>query len=131
MKVSDIYGGNWLKAEHLQGQEIAVTITAVEIGEIQGKRQIVLSFEGKEKKLGLNVGNANTIAGIYGDEIANWQGKSITLFPTTTQFQGNTTPCIRICEQPPAAIQPQQVQPQVQPQQLQQWQGQQQGPVHF
>ena len=99
-KVSDIYGGNWVKAEHLKGQNVTVQIESVGVEEVgdgdDKKKQIVLSFVGMEKRLGVNATNAGTIGALYGDEIEAWAGKPITLFPTTCQMNAKTVDCIRV-----------------------------------
>lgn len=99
-KVSDIYGGNWVKAEHLQGQDVTVQIESVSVEQVgdgdDKKKQIVLGFVGMEKRLGVNATNANTISALYGDEIETWSGKAITLFPTTCEMNAKTVACIRV-----------------------------------
>lgn len=112
MRVSDVYSGNFVKAEHLRGQEVTVTIESEAVEEVgdEKKRQIVLSFVGMGKRLGLNCTNANTIAGLYGDETTSWIGKQVTLYPTTTTFGRDVVPCIRIRDAvptgTPAPVQP-------------------------
>lgn len=104
MSLSDIYGGNssWLKAEDLKGSKPIVVISNAEIREntYQGetKKQIVLSFEGKEKMLGLNFTNASKIAELIGsDNYLDWIGTAIKLYTDTTKLQdGRSVPCIRI-----------------------------------
>lgn len=104
MSLSDIYGGNssWLKAEDLKGSKPVVVISNAEIREntYQGetKKQIVLSFEGKEKVLGLNFTNASKIAELTGsDNYLDWIGTAIKLYTDTTKLQdGRSVPCIRI-----------------------------------
>lgn len=104
MSLSDIYGGNssWLKAEDLKGSKPVVVISNAEIREntYQGetKKQIVLSFEGKEKMLGLNFTNASKIAELTGsDNYLEWIGTAIKLYTDTTKLQdGRSVPCIRI-----------------------------------
>lgn len=99
-KVSDIYGGNWVKAENLRGQDVTVQIESVSVEDVgeggDKKKQIVLGFVGMEKRLGVNATNANTIGALYGDEIEKWAGKAITLFPTTCEMNAKTVACIRV-----------------------------------
>lgn len=110
-KIGEIYGGDFVKCEHLHGQEVTVQIANVSIEEVgsedeKKKKQAVLSFAGMEKRLGCNATNANTIAGMYGDEIEAWVGKSITLFPTKCQFGPKMVDCIRIRPGMPANTTP-------------------------
>ncbi len=103
-QLSDIYGSNsqWLKAEDLQGAKPIVVIESAEVkentynGEV--KKQIVLTFEGKEKQLGLNFTNASQIADLTGtQDIDEWIGVAIKLYQTTTTMgDGRKVPCIRI-----------------------------------
>jgi len=104
MSLNDIYGGNssWLKAEDLKGAKPVVVIANAEIRENtyngETKKQIVLSFEGKEKVLGLNFTNASKIAELTGsDNYLEWVGTAIKLYTDTTKLQdGRSVPCIRI-----------------------------------
>lgn len=101
---------DFLFAFDLDGRDVTVTIEKCVGGEIVGeqgrKNKIpVLYFVGKKKRLGLNKTNGKTIAAMYGVETNNWAGKSITIFPTTTQFGGETKECIRIRPIVPAAPQ--------------------------
>lgn len=102
--LNDIYGSNsqWLKAEDLQGAKPVVTIATAEVKENtyngETKKQIVLTFEGKDKQLGLNFTNASRIVELLGTEnYDEWVGASIKLFTDkTTLADGRTVPCIRI-----------------------------------
>ena len=96
MKIGDVYGGKFLKANR-EGQldipgspyEMTVTIRGIDVTEFKPdkpgddpRRQIVLSFnEIKELELGLNVTNARSVALICGsDDTDDWIGKRIELF---------------------------------------------------
>lgn len=104
MSLGDIYGSNsqWLKADDLQGAKPVVTIQSAEIRENtyngETKKQIVLSFVGKDKQLGLNFTNARKIAELTGTEDFNqWVGVSIKLYTEMTKLQnGQSVPAIRI-----------------------------------
>jgi len=103
-QLSEIYGSNsqWLKAEDLGSAKPVVVIETAEVkentynGEV--KKQIVLTFEGKEKQLGLNFTNASQISELTGTQnIEEWVGVAIKLYTTkTTLGDGRTVPCIRI-----------------------------------
>jgi len=100
--VRSMYDKEFLYAYDLQGRDVTVVITRVTQGKLVGtggksSKKPVLYFKGKEKGLGLCITNARTIAAIYGGfDAEKWIGKAITLFPTTTQFGGQTVDCIRI-----------------------------------
>ena len=111
MKLNEVYesSSNYLKADDLKGKTVLVKINNIEVHEFENegkkKKQIVLSFVGKEKVLGLNVTNANSIAKILGDDTDEWLGGEIKIYPTTTDFgDKKNVPCIRVIEKlPPEA----------------------------
>jgi hypothetical protein len=90
VKVSQVYVSNsdWLKAADLSGPT-DVTIVGVEMhtfdskdehGNVKKKDQLVLLFDGWDKKLGLNATNATTIAAQLGDDTDYWVNHTITLY---------------------------------------------------
>ena len=105
MKMSVMFPSKYLKAEDLQGRNVTVTIKAVTIDEVtmlggvKNKKGIVW-FEGKEKQLILNKGNAVAIDHVLDGkgETSNWIGKEITLTPAQTFDKRDKVlvPCIRI-----------------------------------
>ncbi len=103
--INEIYisNSNWLKSADLQGTMQRVTIQSVEQGMVGEKTQIILTFVGKEKRLGLNVTNARTIADAFGSETDNWIGGEIILFSMKVDFQGKMVDGIRIRIPPPKA----------------------------
>jgi hypothetical protein len=102
--LSDIYESNsqFLKAADLGGQKPVVEIETAEIRENnyggEKKKQIVLTFVGKEKVLGLNFTNATRISQLIGTEdFEDWIGWRIRLYTDQTKLQnGQTVDCIRI-----------------------------------
>lgn len=96
MKVSEAFPSQYLKAADLNGRNVSLTIKNVDIETIGDDRKPVVYFEGKEKGLVLNKTNANTIAFTYGDDMDEWRGGEIIIFPTTTDFQGRTVDAIRV-----------------------------------
>jgi hypothetical protein len=113
--LNDIYGGDFLKAEHLKqtGWPATYTIKNTEIVSYDdGKKQIALHFHETDKKLGLNKTNANRIALTLGTEDwqHGWINHPITLMLEWVEFQGKTVEAIRV---PMPAMQPQ-AQPQQQ-----------------
>lgn len=96
-----LYDSDFLYAFHLQGREVTLRITKVSGGEVTGEKgkkskKPVVYFAGKEKGLALNKTNGKTIAQLYGNDTAQWVGKLVTLFPTTTEFGRETVDCIRV-----------------------------------
>jgi len=98
VRLNEVYGGNYLKAEDLKDRgEVRCTIESVSIMEgDDGKKKAVLHFRGKDKTLPLNITNANMVAELYGDETDDWEGKSITLYTCKVDFQGKRVLAIRI-----------------------------------
>jgi hypothetical protein len=99
MNINEIYASqsSFLKAEHLPpGIEVPVTIESFEETELDGKKKIVLKFQGKEKGLALNKTNAMTIAHVHGPEVQGWLGKSIFLYSTKVDYSGQMVDAIRV-----------------------------------
>ena len=101
--LNDIYGSGsqWLKAEDLQGAKPVVTIATAEVKEntYDGvvKKQIVLTFVGKEKQFGLNFTNASHLVELTGTEdYEQWVGTAIKLFTTKVQVGNEQKLAIRI-----------------------------------
>jgi hypothetical protein len=96
-----MFDDKWLKSWDLSG-DVNVTIERVEPGVIENekdktsKRVPVLFFKGFARPLGLNKTNGKTVAGMYGKDTARWIGKRLTLYPTTTEMNGEMKDCIRI-----------------------------------
>lgn len=97
MRMKDYYPSNWLKAEDLDGKDVALTIKNVESKSF-GDNEVkpLVTFEGTEKGLILNKTNFGTIAALYGDETDYWIGRKIKLYSTEVDFRGTTTLAIRI-----------------------------------
>ena len=98
MNIEVAFPSKWIRAANLQGRDITLTILRCfeeQVG--RGSETLpVLYFSGTEKGLVLNKTNANTIADALGAETDNWIGQKITLYSTTTDFEGKRTDCIRI-----------------------------------
>jgi hypothetical protein len=95
-----MFDSKWLTVGDLEGAERVVTIEKVEPGMVgEGKdaeRKPIVWFEGERKPFAANKTCAKVIAGLFGRDTEEWVGKSITLFPTTTEYAGDTVPCIRV-----------------------------------
>jgi len=110
MNVNDFYQNEskWLKASDLKrdGKPVKaeVTIDRPEVVEFKdGTKKIGLFFAGREKGLVLNKTNANLIAEQYGQNMDDWRGKKIKIYPTTTDFGGERVECIRVEQYVPEA----------------------------
>ena len=100
--MSDIRGqfpSKYLKAADLNGAAVKVTIRDVQIenvGRTQDRKPVVY-FMGKDKGLVLNRVNSNKIAEIAGSfDTEDWGGTLIAIYPTETEFAGETVECIRV-----------------------------------
>ena len=99
MKVSDAFPSKYLAAADLAGRTVVVVIDSIlveRVSEEPKKDLPVLYFRDKNKGLALNKTNATTIEGMHGDEMDDWIGKRISLWPTQTEFNGRAVPCIRV-----------------------------------
>ena len=61
-----------------------LTISAVDLVEVDNQQRLVVMFAGKEKGLPLNKTNGQLLAGAYGTESGNWIGQQVTLWVDAT-----------------------------------------------
>jgi hypothetical protein len=96
MKMSEEFPSKWLKASDLGGREVRVIMANVEREKIGDDTKPVLYFKGKEKGVVLNKTNANVLSDFYGDDTDDWFDQPIILFSVMTEFQGKSTPGLRV-----------------------------------
>ena len=113
MRVREMFQKEFLAAEDLESGDVTLTIHSVAAEDMRNAKggtetQFVVQFQEMvdrnakdstklNKRLVLNVTNANTIAKVVGStEADDWPGSKITLFATTTKWAGKTVPCIRV-----------------------------------
>lgn len=96
MKVSDAFPSKWIAAADLNNQNVRVTISRVEIEKIGDDTKPVLYFQGKQKGLVANKTNSKAIAAVYGDEMDDWIGCELILFPIMTDYQGKPVEAVRV-----------------------------------
>jgi len=95
--INAVFPSKWLKAAELNGRSYRMTITSFVVEDIgDGEHKPVVYFKGAQKGLMLNKTNAFEIAAAYGEETDAWIGREIEVFPSTTMYQGRSTPCIRV-----------------------------------
>jgi len=113
VKLNEIYSssGGFLKADDLGDSKPVVTIESFEVTERDYndgnglKKQIVLSFVGREKKLGLNFTNASRLAELTkSDDVSDWVGTSIKLFVEKVKVGSEMKPSIRIFPELPEQV---------------------------
>ena len=100
VNINDEFPSNWLAASDLKGKDVIVIINKSKVEDLgqapNTDRKLCIWFNGKNKGMALNVINRNTIVSMYGPETDNWHGESITIYPTTTEWQGKMVPCVRV-----------------------------------
>jgi hypothetical protein len=96
----EIYPSKYLKADDLYGQSRTMTIRGVDTEEFNDRGSVVikpvLSFLETTKQLSLNKTNKNVLVSAFGKDPQACLGKKVVLFPSTTLFNGRSTPCIRL-----------------------------------
>lgn len=107
MNFRKLYPSKYLAEHDLCGQDVVVTIREVLLEKIEGPNSNgepkgVVYFYEHPKGMILNRVNGNRIVGLYGEDTDGWVGGRITLYPSETDFQGDTVPCIRVRKEPPA-----------------------------
>jgi len=96
MRISEAFPSRFLKASDLNGREYKLTMSRVEIEDLNGEMKPILYFHNAEKGLVLNKTNAEMIALMFGDETNSWSGQAIVIKPDKTQMQGKIVDCVRV-----------------------------------
>lgn len=96
MDVNTVFSGDSLKAADLQGREIPVIISQVNMKKFDNGNKLVLHFEGKKKILVCNKTNAKRISAMYGSNTDLWIGNEIVLYTDQVEFQGDLVDAIRV-----------------------------------
>jgi len=96
-----LYPGRFLKASELLGKKVTLTITDVDLEELQGedgtkKAKAIVSFKETEKKLVACKTTGTQIREMFGRELSAWIGKRVTIFEDTW----NGEPCTRVWGSP-------------------------------
>ena len=110
MNINDQFPTKYLKASDLGGQSVNVVMSHVANDKVGDDQKPILFFQGHQKGLVLNKTNARNVANIYGPETDGWQGKAMLLVPVMVDFQGQSTPALRL--HPPGLADPARVQAQ-------------------
>ena len=81
----EMYPGRFLKAGEFKGRDVNLTITKVQVDELEGNKgketKGILSFSETPKQLALNKTNGLTIRAMFGRKLAEWVGKRVTFYP--------------------------------------------------
>ena len=97
MKLDEIFHGDSLKAADLKGKDVALTISGWAMKELDEGNKPEIRFAETERTLILNKTNAFAIAEELGkDDLEDWKGATVVLYPTKTEYAGKRVDCIRI-----------------------------------
>jgi hypothetical protein len=96
-----LFPSDYVGAHDLNGKDVIMTIEKVDLEELRmegNKKETkpVIWFVKAKKRMVLNKTNAKIVAKIHGKDTADWNGKQITLYPTTTKVGLETQDCIRV-----------------------------------
>ncbi len=106
-----LYDSKFLYAHDLKGRDCAVTIKAVKAVKLhsvdkdkpeQKKPAIWFVESHDDRALVLCKTNARIIAGMFGNDVDDWVGKRIVLFPARVEAFGSVVDAIRIRPTAPA-----------------------------
>ncbi len=107
MDINTAFPSRWLKASDIGDEDLSLTIVSVDEEDVgQGKTKEVKPvafFSETDKGLILNKTNAKSIEQLYGPETDDWIGKTIRLFATDVEFQGDQVEAIRVRRHAPQA----------------------------
>lgn len=101
---SDLYPGRFLKADQLMGAHVTLTIRAAyldRLGRGDGAEDRgVLAFKETGRELVLNKINGECLRAMFGNVVAEWVGKRVTLYPSKDRFGSEQVDCIRVSGSP-------------------------------
>ena len=95
VNVNNVFPTKYVKAQDVNGQ-IQVVIAKAMMEQLGDEHKLVVYFEGHSKGMVLNKTNANNLSNLYGPESDGWIGKSMMLVSTFVDFQGQSTPALRL-----------------------------------
>ena len=117
MNINSMFPSKYVAAADLNGMEVPVEIARITPESMpEGESRPVVYFAGMQKGMVLNRTNAKRIEALHGSETNNWIGARIVLYPSETEFKGDTVPCIRVRGDKAPVQHTIPVQPQVPPQ---------------
>ena len=103
MNVHSMFPSKYVAASDLGGQDAPVIIGGIRIEKVgsEEEQRPVIYFQGFTKGMVLNRTNAKRIAELYGADTDKWVGRPISLYPSETEYAGDTVPCIRVRKEAP------------------------------
>lgn len=95
--IYDAFPTKYMSAKDLKGRTFTLAIDKCVFEDIgdDGSKPVIY-FRKAQKGLVLNKTNATEIADEYGDDYRQWGGKTVTLYPDRTSYQGKMVDCVRI-----------------------------------
>ena len=96
MNMKNAFPSTYLKASDLNGKPTSAVMADVKMETIGNDEKPVLYFRGKKKGLALNRINSSVIIDKYGENSEDWQGSTLVIFPSRTEFKGEMVDCIRV-----------------------------------
>lgn len=107
MDYRKMFSSKYVAASDITEGDVKLTITEVKKEEVEnvGGKDIcpVVYFAETPKGMVLNKTNGKTIAGMYGNEVSNWIGKSISVYDSEVQFGREIVPCVRVRPRAPSS----------------------------
>lgn len=105
---SELFPGRFVKADLLNGREVTVTVASVNVDDLPTEKGTVekrgiVRFRETERALVLNRTNAECLKAMFGPELAAWEGKRVTLYPTKARLGPETVDAIRVRGSPDLA----------------------------
>ncbi len=107
VRLNSLFPSRYLKADDFP-RPVLVTIKRVDEELLNdGRSKPAVFFEELQKGLILNITNGKNIAALIGsDETQDWPGHQIVLYRDIVQFQGRSTPGVRVQAATPGAQPP-------------------------
>lgn len=87
-----------LNAANLKTGPTSLTIASADEKTIKGEKKLVLGFSERKEQLVCNITNARNLASKYGDETADWIGKTVQFVVVQVPYQNKLVPGIRIAD---------------------------------
>ena len=100
MDASKLCPAPHIEASELAGKDVEVTIKEVGFG-LVGVEQVekgIVYFDEFDRGFVVNRTNLKRLIRLHGNDTSKWVGQKVTLYPSETDFNGSTVPCIRVRE---------------------------------
>lgn len=103
----ELFPGRFLKSGEFKGKPYTLTITNVELEEMEDRKgtkmKAILSFKETKKQIVMNRTNGECIKGMFGRKVSVWVGKKVTFYPDTVSAFGSKKLAIRVLGSPDLA----------------------------